>query len=190
MRTGADGIERNEPARHFFAGPRNTLAMPERSRFADSQASCGTRRAFIHQTDRKINLKNTIMKHLLTILATLSLALGTSFAGCGKIDTDKGKLKAVNAEAKTIDGRHPETRWERRRRHQLPQQSGNREGGLSLTSSDTQAQTRSPGATPDFFLCPVTCGPPSPAHIRIPGTQCRFPCPKPCLQFVTIRKQP
>jgi hypothetical protein len=42
------------------------------------------------------------MKHLLTILAALSLALGTSFAGCGKIDTDKGKLKAVNAEAKTI----------------------------------------------------------------------------------------
>lgn len=42
------------------------------------------------------------MKHLLTILAALSLALGTSFAGCGKIDTDKGKLKAVNTEAKTI----------------------------------------------------------------------------------------
>ena len=42
------------------------------------------------------------MKHLLTILAALSLALGTSFAGCGKIDTDKGKLKAVNTEAKSI----------------------------------------------------------------------------------------
>ena len=42
------------------------------------------------------------MKHILTILATLSLALGSSFAGCGKIDTDKGKLKAVNAEAKSI----------------------------------------------------------------------------------------
>lgn len=42
------------------------------------------------------------MKHILTIVATLSLALGSSFAGCGKIDTDKGKLKAVNAETKTV----------------------------------------------------------------------------------------
>jgi hypothetical protein len=42
------------------------------------------------------------MKHILTILATLSLALGSSFAGCGKIDTDKGKLKAFNTEAKSI----------------------------------------------------------------------------------------
>ena len=42
------------------------------------------------------------MKHILTILAALSLALGTSFAGCGKTETDKGKLKAVNKEAKSI----------------------------------------------------------------------------------------
>jgi hypothetical protein len=42
------------------------------------------------------------MKHILTILAALSLALGSSFAGCGKIDTDKGKLKAVNKESKSI----------------------------------------------------------------------------------------
>lgn len=42
------------------------------------------------------------MKHILTILAALSLALGTSFAGCGKIDTNKGTLKAVNKEAKSI----------------------------------------------------------------------------------------
>lgn len=42
------------------------------------------------------------MKHILTVLTTLSLALGSSFAGCGKIDTDKGKLKAVNQEAKSI----------------------------------------------------------------------------------------
>jgi len=42
------------------------------------------------------------MKHILTILATLSLALGSTFAGCGKIDTDKGKLKEVNTEAKSI----------------------------------------------------------------------------------------
>jgi hypothetical protein len=42
------------------------------------------------------------MKYLATILAALSLALGTSFAGCGKIDTDNGKLKALNEEAKSI----------------------------------------------------------------------------------------
>lgn len=42
------------------------------------------------------------MKHILTILAALSLALGTSFAGCGKIDTNKGTLKAVNKESKSI----------------------------------------------------------------------------------------
>lgn len=42
------------------------------------------------------------MKHLLTILAALSLALGSSFAGCGKVDTDKGKLKAVDKDAKSI----------------------------------------------------------------------------------------
>lgn len=42
------------------------------------------------------------MKHTLTIIAALSLALGSSFAGCGKSETDKGTLKAVNAEAKSI----------------------------------------------------------------------------------------
>jgi hypothetical protein len=42
------------------------------------------------------------MKHILTILAALSLALGTSFAGCGKTNTDTGKLKAVNKESKSI----------------------------------------------------------------------------------------
>lgn len=42
------------------------------------------------------------MKHLLTILAALSLAVGSSFAGCGKVDTDKGKLKAVDKDAKSI----------------------------------------------------------------------------------------
>lgn len=42
------------------------------------------------------------MKHILTIVAALSLALGSSFAGCGKTETDKGKLKAVNAEKKQI----------------------------------------------------------------------------------------
>ncbi len=42
------------------------------------------------------------MKHLLTILTALALTLGSSFAGCGKIDTDKGKLKSVNKEGKSI----------------------------------------------------------------------------------------
>ncbi|MEY4484021.1 MAG: hypothetical protein RL693_1473 [Verrucomicrobiota bacterium] len=42
------------------------------------------------------------MKHILTIIATLSLALGSSFAGCGKTETDKGKLKAFNKETKQI----------------------------------------------------------------------------------------
>lgn len=42
------------------------------------------------------------MKYTLTIIATLSLALGSAFAGCGKTETDKGTLKAVNAEAKSI----------------------------------------------------------------------------------------
>ena len=42
------------------------------------------------------------MKHLLTILTALALTLGSSFAGCGKIETDKGKLKAVNKEGKSI----------------------------------------------------------------------------------------
>lgn len=42
------------------------------------------------------------MKHILAILVTLSLALGSSFAGCGKTETDKGKLKAFNKETKQI----------------------------------------------------------------------------------------
>ncbi|CAN5858253.1 hypothetical protein BH11VER1_BH11VER1_24920 [soil metagenome] len=42
------------------------------------------------------------MKHTLIILATLSLALGSSFAGCGKTETDKGKLKAFVKDSKQI----------------------------------------------------------------------------------------
>ena len=42
------------------------------------------------------------MKHTLTIIAALSLALGSAFAGCGKTETDKGTLKAVSAEGKAI----------------------------------------------------------------------------------------
>jgi hypothetical protein len=42
------------------------------------------------------------MKQILTIIATLSLSLGTSYAGCGKIDTDAGKLKSFDKETKQL----------------------------------------------------------------------------------------
>jgi uncharacterized lipoprotein YehR (DUF1307 family) len=42
------------------------------------------------------------MKHILTIIATLSLTLGLSFAACGKTVTDKGKLKSFDKETKTL----------------------------------------------------------------------------------------
>ena len=42
------------------------------------------------------------MKQILTIIATLSLALGTSYAGCGKTETDNGKLTAFNKDTKAL----------------------------------------------------------------------------------------
>ena len=42
------------------------------------------------------------MKQILTILATLSLSLGTSYAGCGKTVTDAGKLKSFDKETKAL----------------------------------------------------------------------------------------
>ena len=42
------------------------------------------------------------MKALLTTLAAISLAAGSVFAGCGKVDTTEGTLKSFDAEAKTI----------------------------------------------------------------------------------------
>jgi hypothetical protein len=42
------------------------------------------------------------MKHILTILSILGLALGTSFAGCGITTTTTGKLKSYDKETKTI----------------------------------------------------------------------------------------
>lgn len=42
------------------------------------------------------------MKHILTIIATLGLALGSSFAGCGITTTTTGKLKSYDKETKTI----------------------------------------------------------------------------------------
>ncbi len=41
------------------------------------------------------------MKALLGTLALFALA-STSFAGCGKTETDEGKVTSVNAEKKTI----------------------------------------------------------------------------------------
>ncbi len=42
------------------------------------------------------------MKHILTIITVLGLALGSSFAGCGITSTTTGKLKSYDKEAKTI----------------------------------------------------------------------------------------
>ncbi|MBX7210441.1 MAG: hypothetical protein K1X78_19175 [Verrucomicrobiaceae bacterium] len=40
------------------------------------------------------------MKNILSLIAIASLAAGSAFAGCGKIDTTEGKLKSYNAETK------------------------------------------------------------------------------------------
>ena len=42
------------------------------------------------------------MKILLTTLAALSIAAGSSFAGCGKVTTTEGTLKSFNAESKQL----------------------------------------------------------------------------------------
>lgn len=42
------------------------------------------------------------MKYALTILAVLGLALSSSYAGCGKTETDTGKLKSFDKETKTL----------------------------------------------------------------------------------------
>ena len=42
------------------------------------------------------------MKYTLTILAVLGLALTSSYAGCGKTETDTGKLKSFDKETKTL----------------------------------------------------------------------------------------
>ena len=42
------------------------------------------------------------MKSTLTILAVLGLALTSSYAGCGKTETDVGKLKSFDKETKTL----------------------------------------------------------------------------------------
>lgn len=40
------------------------------------------------------------MKHTIAIVALLSLALGSSYAGCGKTVTDTGKLKSFDQATK------------------------------------------------------------------------------------------
>ena len=42
------------------------------------------------------------MKHTIAIIALLSLALGSSYAGCGKTVTDNGKLKSFDKESKAV----------------------------------------------------------------------------------------
>lgn len=42
------------------------------------------------------------MKHILTVLSILGLAMGSSFAGCGKTTTSTGKLKSYDKETKAI----------------------------------------------------------------------------------------
>ena len=42
------------------------------------------------------------MKTILTVLAVLSLGMSSSFAGCGKTVTDKGKLKSFNKDSKAV----------------------------------------------------------------------------------------
>ena len=42
------------------------------------------------------------MKAILTTLAVLSIGLSSSFAGCGKTVTDKGKLKSFNKDSKSL----------------------------------------------------------------------------------------
>jgi hypothetical protein len=45
---------------------------------------------------------NITMKQILSIIATLSLAMGTSYAGCGKTTTDAGKLKSFDKDTKSL----------------------------------------------------------------------------------------
>ena len=53
------------------------------------------------------------MKHILTIVAVLGLAVGSAFAGCGITSTTTGKLKSFDKETKTIvieaDGKEVKT---------------------------------------------------------------------------------
>lgn len=42
------------------------------------------------------------MKVILTTLAVVALAAGSAVAGCGKVETTKGKLKSFDAESKKV----------------------------------------------------------------------------------------
>ena len=43
-----------------------------------------------------------IMKKILATIALVGLASGSAFAGCGKTETDTGKLKSFDAETKSV----------------------------------------------------------------------------------------
>lgn len=42
------------------------------------------------------------MKTILGILTVLTLSVSSSFAGCGKTETDEGKLKSIDLEKKEV----------------------------------------------------------------------------------------
>lgn len=42
------------------------------------------------------------MKVILTTLAAVAFVAGSAVAGCGKVDTTKGKLKSFDAESKKV----------------------------------------------------------------------------------------
>lgn len=42
------------------------------------------------------------MKKALTTLALVSMALGSAYAGCGKVVTNEGKLKSFDAATKSV----------------------------------------------------------------------------------------
>jgi|GEM_PF-674297 len=47
------------------------------------------------------HIQNT-MKKAASILAIISLGLGSAFAGCGKVVTNEGKLKSFDAATKAV----------------------------------------------------------------------------------------
>ncbi len=44
----------------------------------------------------------SIMKVIITTLAAVAIAAGSAVAGCGKVDTTKGKLESFDAESKKV----------------------------------------------------------------------------------------
>jgi len=48
------------------------------------------------------SIKYNIMKKILSILAITTIALGSAYAGCGKVVTNEGKLKEFDAATKKV----------------------------------------------------------------------------------------